>query len=152
MTPLNNEALNRTRLLIKRDFGDLSDLSEELRNTLVNTYYEFCDLGMELEGEFAFPSAVAMEGDLVAGMEKFAKESAHLNAAVRSFPEVIAGLRGMKREGRIEGYNLSVSLILDIFKYRIPDANTKTGAQLDAERPRYASQVREIANLWRLVQ
>jgi len=152
MTPLNYEALNRARLLIKRDFGDLSDLPEELRNTLANTYYEFCYLGMELEGEFAFPSAITMEDNLVGGMEKFANESAHLNAAVNILPEVIGGLRGMKREGRSEGYELCVSLIFDIFKYKIPDANIKTKVQLAAERPHYSSQVREIPNLWKLVQ
>ncbi|HTA95050.1 MAG TPA: hypothetical protein VK769_02900 [Verrucomicrobiae bacterium] len=149
MTPLNHKALNQARQLIKSDLGDLSDLPEELRNTLANTYYEYCYLGLELEGEFAFPSVISMESDPVAGMNKFVSESAHLEAAVKALPEVIRGLRGITRQGN-ENYERWTSLILDIFKYRIPDADKKTRSQLDADRAHYASQVQEIPNLWRM--
>ena len=151
MTPINYEALNYARRLLTRDFGDVSDLPESLRNTIVNTYYEYSAMCLELNDKFAWPSAITLESDLMSGLEKFGRDSAHLEAAVKVLPDLVRAIRGMRREGRTEGFELTVSLTLDIFKYRIPNANTKTEAELDRDRPHYAPKVREIPKLWKLL-
>src|SRR5882672_3296734 len=110
MTPINHEALDAARQLIRRDFGEVSDLPEDLRNTVVNTYYEYSFVGVETKGEFAWPSSIALEGGLMKGLEKFFGDADHLEAAVRTLPDVIRGIRGMRDSGKHEGYRLTVSL------------------------------------------
>ena len=82
MTPINHEALDAARELIRRDFGNILDLPEDLRNTIVNIYYEYAFVGLETKGEFAWPTGIALEGGLMKGVEKFFRDAAHLQAAV----------------------------------------------------------------------
>ena len=39
MSTISEQALNNARKLIQRDLGDVMDIPEDLRNTIVNTYY-----------------------------------------------------------------------------------------------------------------
>src|ERR1041385_3415614 len=92
-------------------------------NTIVNTYYEYAFVGLETKGEFAHPSSVALEGGLMKGLEKFFRDAAHLEAAVGTLPDMIRAMRGMRDGGKHKGYRLAVSFTLDVFKYRIPNAD-----------------------------
>jgi len=51
----------------------------------------------------------------------------------------------------MRGYKLSVSLVLDMFKFRIPGLQEKSSFRVALERPFYASKVNEIPNLWKLL-
>ena len=149
MTPINNQAIDQARKLIAREYGNLSDLPEEVRNTLVNVYYEFCYMSSERKSKFAFPTIFKLAGNLLDGAEQHFKESAHLQASINNMPQIIGGLRSMSPDE--EGYDLVVEVFLDIFKYKIDDADKKSFEQLRAERPKYKAGVREIPNLWRLL-
>ena len=149
MTPVHTEALNRARQIIRRDFGDLSDLPEELRNTLANTYYKFCHMSMELEGDYAFPDMIALSGDLVKGTKAFIKETSLLQAGVQTLPKVVSAIRSIIAND--EDPELAIRVCLDIFKYRIPGVDKKSSLRVKLERPFYAAKVDEIPNLWRLL-
>jgi hypothetical protein len=125
MATINEKALNNARQLIHRDLGDVSDLPENLRNTVVNTYYEFCCLDLELNrGPHYHPcyyratNTVRPNQGLLADHVKFFDELAHVQASVPHIPTIISGIRGMKKSGEMEGYKLAVSVALDLFKYR----------------------------------
>ncbi len=153
MSTINKEALDKARKLIQRDLGDVMDLPEDLRNTVVNTYYEFCSFRLDFDrGPHYHPSRVRYPKDgYLAALEKYDKELAHLEASVENLPQIINGMREMKKHGEMEGYKLSLSLALDMFKYRIPHAPDKSSIRLALERPFYAPKVREIPDLWKLL-
>jgi hypothetical protein len=153
MSTINEEALNNARKLILRDLGDLKDIPVDLRNTVVNTYYQFCSFRLDFNrGPHYHPSGVRFPNHgWLGGLEKYYKESAHLEASVENLPQIINGMREMKKHGQMEGYKLSLSVALDLFKYRIPNAPNKSSIRLALERPFYAPKVREIPNLWKLL-
>ncbi len=158
MSTINQQAFNNARQLIQRDFGNVTDLPEDLRNTVVNTYYEFCCLELEFNhGPHHHPdyyhatNTVGPKLGWLGNLKKFYDEDVRLRAAVKHLPEIISGMREFKRDGETTGYKLAVSMAIDLFKYRIPRSIYKSPVRLAIERPFYALKVREIPDLWRLI-
>ena len=150
MNTLQQDALDFARQLVKRDLGDLSDLPEEVRNTLANIYYEFAQMNLELNRPFAFPSTIALADDVVEGAKKFVKDAAWLTSCVDHLPQAVEGLRAIRRERSRSDYDFCVRAFQSNFKYRIPDLDKKPSWRVTLERPFYASKVQEIPNLWRM--
>jgi hypothetical protein len=158
ISKINQAAWDNARQLLRRDLADVIDLPEDLRNTVVNTYYEFCCLALELnQGPHHWPcyyratNTPRPNDDPVAAQAKFYSEWAILMPAVKHLPEMISAIRRLKADGEMRGYKLSVSLVLDTFKYRIPGLQEKSSFRVALERPFYASKVNEIPNLWKLL-
>lgn len=151
MKALNTKALDQARQLIKQRFGDLSDLPEDVRNTIANTYYEFCHMGTELNHEFATPQTVALADDFMKGFKEYGADAAHIMSSAEFMPEIIAGIREVRNKGNGEHYKFVLQVFLDNFKYRIPNAGQKSSLRLNIERPFYVAKVKEIENLRKLV-
>jgi hypothetical protein len=151
MNPINKEALSKAGQMMKRDFGeDISDLPQEIRNTLANIYYEFSCLVIRSESG-QHPEAMLKARGFMEGLKKFAEENAFLRSAVDALPTIISEMRKLARAGNRKGYDLSVRLLLDTFKLRIPDMDKKSVLRVTIERPFYSSKVREIPDLWKLI-
>jgi hypothetical protein len=148
LAQINQSALRQARNLITRDYGDLSDLPEEVRNTVVNVYYEFCCASLELKEKFPYPQIIRQAKDLRAGLKQFCEQEAFYVSAMNNLPKIINELRKISPDK--EGYEFIIQVILDIFKYRIPDVNEKTPNQLNEERPAYKANIKEITDLWKL--
>jgi hypothetical protein len=151
MNPVNKEALSNARQMMNRHFGeDISDLPQEIRNTLANIYYEFSCLVIRFEGG-QHPETMLKAHGFMRGLKKFAEENAFLRSAVDALPTIISEMRSLVSAGNRKGYDLSVRLFLDTFKLRIPDMDKKSVLRVAIERPFYSSRVREIPDLWRLI-
>ena len=151
MKTLNTVALDQARQIIKQRFGDLSDLPEDVRNTIANTYYEFCHMGTELNHEFATPQTVALADDFMKGFKEYGADAAHIMSSAEFMPEIVTEIRAIRNKGEHENYKFLIKVFLDNFKYRIPNALQKSGVRLNLERPFYTGKVKEIENLWKLV-
>jgi hypothetical protein len=151
MPPISEPALTRARELINREIGDMTELPEETRNTIANVYYEFAAMEIELDRPNAWPSQLSLAGDLKKGIEQFGKNAAFLNASMETMADIVKGIRQFAREGNRKGYDLTIKIFQDMFKYRIPDIHKKTSIKVSIERPFYDSKVIEISNLWKLL-
>ena len=143
---IDHSALVEASELVKRDLGGLSDLPDSLQNTLANTYYEYC----LLLNKTARYNVVFSERDVIEGTKRLIDDFAHVKSAVLNLPELIRLLRLMDRNE--EEYAISMRFLIDHFKYRIPNVDKKSPIRLLFERPFYACRVREIPNLYSLMQ
>ena len=151
MNPINKEALSKARQMMNRDFGeDISDLSQEIRNTLTNIYYEFSCLVIRSQSG-QHPEAMLKARGFMQGLKKFAEENAFLRSAVDALPTIISEMRKLARAGDRKGYEFLVRLFLDTFKLRIPNVDKKSMLRLTFERSYYSSKVKEIPDLWKLI-
>ncbi len=66
-------------------------------------------------------------------------------------PEIIAEIREIRKKGEQNNYKFLLQVFQDNFKYRIPNALTKSSLRLSLERPFYVGKAKEIQNLWKLV-
>jgi hypothetical protein len=128
-------------------------LREDLRNTIANTYYNWGCAVVESEISQTtgrLPKSVFLEKNVFDGTIRMLKERGLLHSAVENLPGIVASLRELARDGKHETCDLGIQVLLDVFKYQIPDAPTKSPIRLFFERPFYARKVTEIPNLWRL--
>lgn len=89
MKAIDTASLDQARQMIKERFGALSDLPEDVRNTITNTYYEFCHMGIELNQEFAMPQSVMLADDPVKGMQEYTANASHILPAAQNMPEIL---------------------------------------------------------------
>jgi hypothetical protein len=150
MKTLNTEALNQAKQVIKQQFGDLFDLPEDVRNTIANTYYEFCLISTE-HNKFSNPQSIALANSFEEGLKKYSSDIAHIKSAAKFMPEIIAEIREIRKKGEQNNYKFLLQVFQDNFKYRIPNALNKSSLRLSLERPFYVGKAKEIQNLWKLV-
>jgi hypothetical protein len=151
MNPINKEALTRAKQMMSRDFGgDISDLSQEIRNTLANVYYEFSCLVIRAEAGRP-PEAMLKARDFEQGLKKWSEDNAFLKSSVRELPTIISEMRKVVRAGNRKGYDVLARLFLDTFKLRIPDLDKKSVLRVAIERPFYGSRIKEIPDLWKMI-
>ena len=151
MNPINKEALTRAKQMMSRDFGgDISDLSQEIRNTLANVYYEFSCLVIRAEAGRP-PEAMLKARDFEQGLKKWSEDNAFLKSSVRELPTIISEMRKVVRAGNRKGYDVLARLFLDTFKLRIPDLDKKSVLRVAIEHPFYGSRIKEIPDLWKMI-
>lgn len=152
MSVINNQALARAKTLVKENFGDISDLSPELQNTITNIYYKVAQHLLNREDGESFPrSALLLAEDLESGYKKYIEESTYLVKSAKALPEIIASLREdvLKRKSR-KDIELITFALLCLFKYRVPNAMRKSALRLKFECWLRRSSVDEIENLYQL--
>ena len=153
MTTINNEAVERARLLVKEDFNHLNDLPIELQNTIANIYYKIAQVSLNCERGEQFPSSVALSDNFKEGFERFVHDSVFLIECRKSLPGIVSGLRpDVLRKKNQEDVDFMIFALLCVFKYRIPNALQKSMVRLKFERWRRESSVDEIDNLYKLFE
>lgn len=118
---------------IAKNYGNTSDLGEELVNTLTNIHYFFVkskhlNLGGLTDIKDIYP--VRSESELVLIYMEHMK---HIIFSMALMPDLIKGLREIRKQ------DLGMAVIfeeaaVDMFKYKIKDALNKTGIERSAER------------------
>ncbi|MCP5198488.1 MAG: hypothetical protein H6977_00660 [Gammaproteobacteria bacterium] len=121
------------RAAIRDGFGDTSDLSEELVNTIANIYYFAIksaqqDFGGLTDLKDIFPAR--SQGALV---ETYSRHMPHVVSAVKHLPAVVSQLRGIREESSDMG-DLFEQVTIDMFKFGIEDAINKNELQRQSER------------------
>jgi hypothetical protein len=121
------------------DFGDLSDLPKELANTLANVYYRFFMLAPSATGQTMEERAMDLQremlrqGDALEGYKKLMNSMAATEAGFRFAKDFIKAVRGAR--GKTPDFSrYLIVLTLDILKYDIDNANTKTPLRRAIER------------------
>src|SRR3989304_8137936 len=82
---MNHKALKSARTAINKNFGDMTDLSEELQNTIVNIYYKAAIIAQNSE-QFVFRYGIE-------GMKKGVEDSLFYINSVKALPEIINRFR-----------------------------------------------------------
>ncbi len=122
----DTEILTMTAALIRERIGSISDLPDEMGNTIANVYYRLC---MELQRsspEQVSPSPTKAS-DLLDTLTSNARQTAHLIAAARAVPEMVSGFREIDPFRQPNARKAALDLFLDLFKYNIPNAHKMVG-------------------------
>lgn len=115
---LNYSALVDAQIMIKKDFGDLSDLDEELQNTIVNIYYNAAIIGQDSQ------KYVLQRG--LQGLKKAVIDATFYTTSVASIPELIRCFRDeVIPKGNEKDINFMTEYFLMSFKYRIENVSSK---------------------------
>ena len=134
---------------MREQIGTLSDLPEELRNTVANIYYEYACIEVERNGNPNWlPSRLPGENPSDT-MRRWTARSSTIFAALNLLPKLIPGLRDLVKRGVIDAYQAAVSVALAMLKYDIRDATEKTALRLKIEKKLRSRSVHEIPALWR---
>ncbi len=134
--PILQSAVDEARVAIFADLGSTADLPREVLNTIANIYYQaFLPVESREPTGHNLPSA----------LKDFINENARLTAAIEHIPRMIQALRAIDKRARPDLYDYSVEFFLDILKYKIADADNKTGLRRMLERK--LKWVNEISNL-----
>ena len=118
---LNSELLQQAAEALFGTLGALDDLGNELSNTVANVYYRFYVIGDMSQLGVKLQATEDMSSQYRSYMGLGSRALAEFSA----IDGVIASLRKAKGENYIIG-NYLVQLTLDIFKYRIPNAENKS--------------------------
>lgn len=109
---MNTAALNTAREEIKNKFGSLSDLDEELQNTIVNIYYKKALIGQNVNQ--------AILGNGIKRMSKSLDDAAFYIEASKALPEIINIFREDVLKKRIAAnIRLMTDVFLFTYKYRM---------------------------------
>lgn len=131
---INQKALENTKNVIKKNFGDTSDIPEELRNTIINIYYKFA---LILEN----PNEILLKND--------SNEFVFYTSAVKTLPEMISTYRSAIKTCSLEEKNRVTEMYLYMFKYQIPDVLSKRIITLRAISK--SKNIDEIPELYKLI-
>lgn len=143
---MNYEALKNTHSLIERDFGDITDLPEELQNTLCNIYYK-CSLIEQDTHKFAFGDRSEGNGKVAERLKKGMSDMAFYTSSMESLPEIITGLREVISEGNKSDIQFVTEVLLFTYKYRISNASSKSYLRARIEKFLSRGKVDEISDL-----
>lgn len=143
--------MEATENAIRSHLGSLDDLPKELANTVANIYYRYFEFGMDMMARSEdnpgwLPRQVHQDG-LLEGTQRFIHDSAKFMADVETIPDQINNLRQISRTTQPNLYGALVDLLLDCYKYEIPDAHKKIGLRRMIERKLRKDKVSEIPNL-----
>ena len=130
------------RAEISARYGDTSDLSEELVNTLANLHYFAIkrtrqNFGGLTDLQQIFPARTKSEL-----LDLYAKHLEYVTSATAQLPLAIQRLREIRAENPELG-NIFERVTIDLFKYRIDDALNLTQPQRD-ERRRLATPAEHV--------
>ena len=112
--------LDSTAEMARKDLGTLDDLPIEVANTIANIYYKYH----------------LSDDDSI--------EKHQYEIDIDAIQKIIKNMR-ILRETNPDLYDYSVDFFLDLFKYRIPEANKKSAFRRRIERK--LKKVEEIENL-----
>ena len=132
-------------MLLKGELGDLDDLPPELQNTVSNIYYR------------SNPSTLMFEssGDALDDFKTNSMDMINRTSDLKSIGDMIKSLRQVREEAKSNDldfvYDHMLTLMLDIYKYRIENAHEKTPIRRSIER-KFKKPEKEIPNLYLKLQ
>lgn len=148
MNSTNTITLNRARLLVAQDFGQLSDLPIELQNTIANIYYKFAQMMINVERDEQMSSVIKSSNNFRKGFKNYIRDSTFLIESKKSLPSIISDLRNevLEKNDKKE-ISFTIFVLLSIFKYRIDNVMKKSAMRVQLERWFKSFSVDEISNL-----
>ncbi len=133
---LNRDVLRQAAEALRGDLGDLSDLPLELANTLANVYYRFfaCAEHTTRGGNTNLLKPYLDESRSPCDAFKyFSKFNAETLASFEFAKNFVQSVRGIKKK-KPELFSYMTTLTLDILKYKIDNADSKTPIRRAIER------------------
>ena len=146
------DALRKAADALNQDLGDISDLDDELANTLVNIYYRFfanIEYMLKDSKSSILEPYFSSLGRLVDTFQNYNNFNAETTAGFETAQQFIKAVRDARLKG--PQYYLFLQIFtLDILKYNIVNANTKSAMRRAMERK--FKKPREISNLLKMMQ
>lgn len=147
------DALHKAAEALNEDLGDISDLTDELANTLANIYYRFfVNLEYVSKGRNSnlLDPYISNSGNLQENFSNYNNFSAETIAGFESAKVFVSAIRQAHLKGHEPSYSYLCVLTLDILKYNIDKANTKSAVRRAIERK--FREPHEISNLAKMMQ
>lgn len=121
------------RLRIQNLFSETSDLGEELVNSLCNLFY-FAEKAQALNfGGLTDLQAMHPEKSKTELIASYAEHLAHVSSCLEAAPDMIRNLRKMRSQN-LDVFAHFEEVTVDIFKYKIENAENKNAFRRHAER------------------
>jgi hypothetical protein len=149
---VDQDVLRQAAEALQADLGDLSDLPVELASTVANVYYRFyaCAEHMLRGGKTNLLDPYLDDSrNALDAYKAFSKLHTEATASFEYAKNFVQSARGIKKQ-KPELFSYMVTLTLDILKYNIDNANTKTPIRRAIERKFKAP--REISDLLERMQ
>jgi hypothetical protein len=142
---LDRRALQGAAQDLFNALGPIDDLGKELSNTVANVYYRFHLMSQKMANP-AGALNVEPGRDMISDYRKVMGAMGETLAQYKTIEKIISEVRAAWRRDPSTGYFLT-NLTLDLFKYRIPNAEKKMLIRRAIERP--FRRVDEIAGLYK---
>lgn len=126
MPTIDYEALDEASKALHRTLGSLDDFRPEVQNTVANIYYKF-----HLLRKHGFPDPLEIQS-----AESFANSVSEIISAHECAPDMLRTIREEAKNNKIF-FSFVQQYFLDIFKYRIKNAEDKSAIRRTIERPFY---------------
>ena len=126
----NHTAIKMAETMIKADLITLNDLPRELANTIANVHYKFALGFLELDHMRQSESVHRSFDDFKASITANVESVSDTGMAC----DMVRSLREMDKIKDPNLYQYSVEFILDLLKYKIDNAEHKTGIRRIIER------------------
>jgi hypothetical protein len=140
---VDQEVLHEAATALFAALGRIDDLGQELSNTVANIYYHFHLVAKNVENPV---NASGGTEDPLSQYSQFIQNAANLVNDYKHIPGCVRSMRETRKESQ-QLFDYLVTLTLDIFKYRIPNAEKKM--PLRRFFARLFQRVREIDGLYR---
>lgn len=146
---LSRKALHEAMDFMRRDLGDVDDLPIEVVNTLANVYYRFFALQEHMNSggtsrliEPFMPPA----SDALTDFKNFNQLNANTLSAIKLAKKLVQAAR-LTRSQNPKLFPYTATLMLDVLKYNIENANSKSIIRRFIEREFWGKSY-EIANFY----
>lgn len=139
---MNQEALDNARIKIEEGFGDISDLSEELQNTIANIYYQ--------AAQIAQSPHKAILGNGIDKIQNGIEDTSFYISAVESLPGIIEAFReDVLQKGNEDDINFMNEVFICMYKYRVKNALSKPLFVVKMIKAFSKKKVNEIPDLYK---
>lgn len=128
---IDDSTLRKAANALYSDLGTLDDITPELRNTIANVYYKFFVVKRKLNDPNLLFGSDKL--DTVSTYKKHYKDTMNIFNDHRYAKEFIKSMRETRKQDE-DIYRYLETFTLDNLKYRIPDAEEKTGIRRAFER------------------
>ena len=150
---IDEDVLRQAAEAMLSDLGETTDLPAELANTIANVYYRFfaCAEHMMRGGNTNLlePYLESPTGFSDA-FRQFSQLNTDAIAAIESVKDLVRSAREAKEQGGKVAFSYCVTLILDVFKYGISNAHTKSPIRRAIERK--FKKTKEIPDLFHYIR
>lgn len=138
---VNTQVLREARDALARDLGPLDDLSDEMKNTLANIYYKFV-LMVSMNLQLQKPTS----RDVASAFKEYMLDAGQILTDYKFAAELVKSMREVRKQDQ-SIYEFLETHFFDVHKFRIKNANKKSGLRRAIERP--FAKVDEIPDLYK---
>lgn len=148
---LDTQLLRRAAQMVNERFGSTVDLPEPLADTICNVCYQYADALDAAARKGGMPKALLAARGSKAKMRKVLEEMQRLPFYMEMLEGFVPQIREINKTRQPNRYGATLSLLLDICKYRMPNALKQSELIRIVRRIKYKRDVKEVPGLARIM-